>query len=389
MWSAIINKFYTQLPAGLYAKYRQHYLAADIKQSALGIACVALPILLFGYSDYLLFGLTQQFYLLLFLRASLLVIAALVIFFMLSRVRGQAQFDMLMMLYGLVFISSCIYIGATRPVSYTHYAVVNVAILMVIYLFFPVRLSIKIILAAVLSLGDLLAMGLLKAMAVLPIWNVTLVSYLMVNGTGLICAARMEYYRRRQFLDNWDQYKLRDELTRLASVDELTGIWNRRKFMELAEGEADRYVRYGRPYSLMMLDLDEFKTVNDRFGHFSGDFALKQFTGVVCGKIRGIDIFGRLGGEEFGIALPETGLAEATVMGERICKALKEHDIKLDDNLTIRLTVSIGVAEACPGHSALDEVISLADTALYRAKAQGRDCLVAADYGSAQSRLEL
>ena len=389
MWSAIINSLYTQLPAGLYAKYRQHYLAVDIKQSALGIGCVALPILLFGYSDYLLFGLTQQFYLLLFLRASLLVIAALTIFFMLSRVRGAAQFDRLMLLYGLLFICSCIYIGATRPVSYTYYAVVNVAILMVLYLFFPVRLSMKIGLAAVLSLGDLLSLGLLKAMAALPIWNVTLVSYLMVNVTGLICAARMEYNRRRQFLDNCDEYKLRAELTRLASVDELTGIWNRRKFMELAEGEADRYVRYGRPFSLMMLDLDEFKTVNDRFGHFSGDFALKQFTGVVCGQIRGIDIFGRLGGEEFGIALPETGLAEATVLGERICKALKEHDINLDDSSTIRLTVSIGVAEACPGHSALDEVISLADTALYRAKAQGRDCMVAADCGSAQSRLDL
>jgi len=389
MWSAIINSLYMQLPSGLYAKYRQHYLGADIRQAALGIGCVALPIMVFGYSDYLLFGFTQQFYLLLCLRAGLLVITALTIYLMLPGVRRPAQFDRLMLLYGLLFICSCIYIGATLPVSYPYYAAVNLAILMAIYLFFPVKLGIKIGLAAALSLGDLLALGLLKAMAATPIWNVTLVTFLMANVTGLICASRMECYRRQQFLDNQDESNLRAELIRLASVDELTGIWNRRKFLELAEGEADRYVRYARPFSLMMLDLDEFKAVNDRFGHFSGDFALKQFTGVVCAQMRGIDIFGRLGGEEFGIVLPETSLAEATVLGERICKALREHDIKLDDSFIIRLTVSIGVAEACPGHNSLDDVISMADTALYRAKAQGRDCMVAADYGVAQSRLDL
>jgi len=78
-----------------------------------------------------------------------------------------------------------------------------------------------------------------------------------------------------------------------------------------------------------------------------------------------------------------------TVLGERICKALREHDIKLDGGATINVTASIGLAEACQGHSSLDEVISLADTALYRAKAQGRDCMVAADCGLAQSHLNL
>ncbi len=389
MWSAITNSLYIRLSAALYAKYRQHYLAADVRQTALGIGCVALPIMVFGYSDYLLFGFTQQFYLLLYLRASLLVISALLIILMLTGVKSVAQFDRLMLLYGLLFICFGVYVGVTRPVSYMYYAVVNVAILMAIYLFFPIRLSMKIGLATVLTLGDLLIIGLLKDMANLLIWNVTLVAYLIVNFTGLICALRMEYYRRQQFLDNQAECSLRVELTRLASVDELTGIWNRRKFLELAEGEADRHVRYARPFSLMMLDLDDFKAVNDRFGHVSGDCALKQFTGVVGGQIRGIDILGRLGGEEFGIVLPETSLAEARVLGERICKALREHDIKLGDSSAIRVTVSIGVAEACPGHNSLDDVISMADTALYRAKAKGRDCMVAADYGLAQPLLDL
>ena len=97
MWSAIINSLYTQLPPGLYAKYRQHYLGADIKLAVLGIGCVALPIMVFGYSDYLLFGFTQQFYLLLCLRAGLLVITALTIYLMLPGVRRPAQFDRLML----------------------------------------------------------------------------------------------------------------------------------------------------------------------------------------------------------------------------------------------------------------------------------------------------
>jgi diguanylate cyclase (GGDEF)-like protein len=248
-----------------------------------------------------------------------------------------------MLIYGLLLIGSCIYIGGILTVSYVYYDVVNLFVLMVIYLFFPVRLSMKIGLAAVLSLGGLLTLGLLPTKSALPVWNVILVSYLVVNVTGLICAFCTEYYRRKQFLDNQDEYNLRAELTRLASVDELTGIWNRRKFLELAEGEADRYLRYTRPFSLMMLDLDEFKAVNDRFGHFSGDFALKQFTGVVSAQIRGVDIFGRLGGEEFGIVLPETGLAEATVLGERICKAPGK--ACADDRSVITTTYR---GEACP-----------------------------------------
>ena len=389
MWSAVINNLYMYLPPGLYSKYRQHCLSADIKQAALGIGCVALPVMVFGYFDYLLFGFTPQFYLLLTLRTSLLAVTAAAVFLVLPAIRKPVQFDWLMLLYGLIFTGACVYIGAALAVTQTYYAAINLFVLMVIYLFFPVKLSMKIGLAAVLSLGDLLALVLLQSLASLPVWTVILVSYILVNGTGFICASRTEYYRRKQFLDNQDEYNLRAELTRLASLDELTGIWNRRKFMELAEGEADRYRRYQRPFSVMMLDLDEFKAVNDRFGHFSGDFALKQFTGVVRGQVRALDVFGRLGGEEFGIILPETGLAEAAVLGERICKAVREYVIKFGDGVAIRLTVSIGVAEAGPGHNSLDDVISRADTALYRAKARGRDCMVAAENGLAQSRLDI
>jgi len=374
-----IRNIITRLPADLSAKYRQHYLAADIRKTALGIGCVTLSVIVLGYSDYLFFGFTLQFYLLIYLRSSLLVISALLIILMLPRVKSPAQFDRLMLLYGLLIVCSCVYIGATRPVSYLYYAVLDVAILMVIYLFFPIGLGMKTGLAALLTLGDLLNIGLLKDMATLPIWNVTFVSYLIVNVTGLICAVLMEYSRRQQFLDNQDECSLRAALTHLASVDELTGIWNRRKFMELAGNEVGRYIRYGRSFSLMMIDLDNFKAVNDRFGHISGDRALKQFTYVVRGQIRGMDIFGRLGGEEFGIVLPETGLDEALVMGARICKALRETDISVAESRTTRVTASIGVAEACPGHNSLDDVISMADTALYRAKENGRDCMVAAD----------
>ena len=186
-----------------------------------------------------------------------------------------------------------------------------------------------------------------------------------------------------------EEQKMRDELVRMASVDELTGIWNRRKFLELAENEAERYVRYLRPYSLMMIDLDYFKTVNDRFGHVSGDNALKQFAGIVSRQIRSIDIFGRLGGEEFGIIMPETGIEEALVLGGRIFKALHSTDINVADGSAVRVTASIGLAQACKAHNSLDEVISAADTALYRAKQKGRDCMEAAENDVSQTQLEI
>jgi diguanylate cyclase (GGDEF)-like protein len=350
---------------------------------------IGLVAIVFSYSDYLLFGSTGQFYSLLALRLALLAATAIVIVLLLKVVKRPAAYDLVVLAYGICAVSTCLYIGWTRPDSYMQYTALDVSIVVAIYLFFTCRRIIKTSLALLLTAGDLVIIALVRDQVGPLVWNVTFTSYMLVNMVGILFALRMEAFRRRRFLDILDEDNMRSELVRMASVDELTGIWNRRKFLELAENEAERYVRYTRPYSLMMIDLDYFKAVNDRFGHVSGDIALRQFTGIVRGQIRSTDIFGRLGGEEFGIVLPETGMEEALVLGERICRALQSTDIIVLEGRTVRITASIGLAEACAEYGTLDAVISAADTALYRAKEKGRDCMEAAASGVAQTRLDL
>jgi diguanylate cyclase (GGDEF)-like protein len=389
MWKDAVGTVSTRLTRDLYGQYRQYCLDNDIRQMVIGLVVIGLVAIVFSYSDYLLFGSTGQFYSLLALRLTLLAATAIVIILLLKVVKRPAAYDLVVLAYGICAVSTCLYIGWTRPDSYMQYTALDVSIVVAIYLFFTCRRIIKTSLALLLTAGDLVIIALVRDQVGPLVWNVTFTSYMLVNMVGILFALRMEAFRRRRFLDILDEDNMRSELVRMASVDELTGIWNRRKFLELAENEAERYVRYTRPYSLMMIDLDYFKAVNDRFGHVSGDIALRQFTGIVRGQIRSTDIFGRLGGEEFGIVLPETGMEEALVLGERICRALQSTDIIVLEGRTVRITASIGLAEACAEYGTLDAVISAADTALYRAKEKGRDCMEAAASGVAQTRLDL
>jgi diguanylate cyclase (GGDEF)-like protein len=179
--------------------------------------------------------------------------------------------------------------------------------------------------------------------------------------------------------DITERKQMEHRLRLLATTDDLTGILNRRAFFSNAGQEIDRSERYGGPVSMLMIDLDHFKRINDTFGHAIGDRALKLAAVAMTGCLRDLDILGRLGGEEFAVLLPETTLAGAVEAAERLRLAIAALVIPLDDPLDppLRLTASLGVAERQIGEHGLDPILSRADTALYRAKATGRDRAVA------------
>ncbi|OAN53701.1 diguanylate cyclase response regulator [Paramagnetospirillum marisnigri] len=170
------------------------------------------------------------------------------------------------------------------------------------------------------------------------------------------------------------------ELVQLATIDFLTEALNRRHFMQMVGSEIQRATRYGRPLSVLMLDIDHFKRINDDRGHAAGDEALKAFVILCRDVLRDQDIIGRLGGEEFAIALPETGLASAEVVAGRVRAHLAEMEIPLSGGDPLHLTTSIGVAECkVKEGEGLEACLGRADAALYRAKAQGRDRVEAAE----------
>ena len=163
-----------------------------------------------------------------------------------------------------------------------------------------------------------------------------------------------------------------EELSRLAHTDPLTGLMNRRQFRLLADQEFSRAERTHHQLFVMMLDIDHFKRVNDAHGHDVGDMALIAIAEVLNKGIRSMDILARWGGEEFLILLPETDLAGAMLIAERIRHQVSQ--IKLP-KIPEGLTISIGLCEAKPGME-LKAATSLADQALYQAKAKGRNCVV-------------
>jgi len=169
-----------------------------------------------------------------------------------------------------------------------------------------------------------------------------------------------------------------EEIYRLTTIDGLTQIYNKRYFVETLEREIGRAQRYGRDLSLIMFDIDHFKTVNDTFGHLAGDFVLKQLASVIKSRIRREDVLARYGGEEFAIILPEIDHYNSMHFADKIRKLTEKASFKFEDT-EIPVTVSVGVATL--GRDVNDglEFIKCADDALYGAKNQGRNRVIGAD----------
>lgn len=174
------------------------------------------------------------------------------------------------------------------------------------------------------------------------------------------------------WLDITERLRLENELRMLATTDALTGVWNRRHFMERAEAELVRCYRYGRACALLMLDIDHFKHINDHHGHAAGDEALRRFATVIRTQLRSESALGRLGGEEFALLLPEALADEAVAVAERLRRCWAT--VVLDsDGQCFYSTVSIGVAVSPDSTTPLTELLRAADQALYRAKQLGRN----------------
>lgn len=174
------------------------------------------------------------------------------------------------------------------------------------------------------------------------------------------------------FEDISERKAMEDEMLRLATTDPLTGAANRRRFLERLEEERARVGRYDDPAALLMLDLDHFKQVNDAHGHAAGDMVLRHFTNLARPMLRRTDLFGRLGGEEFGVLLTSTDLPGAVEFAERFRLQVAHNPAQAGDS-PIPITVSIGVTEIGRGDDGPDCILARADEALYRAKRNGRN----------------
>jgi two-component system cell cycle response regulator len=166
-----------------------------------------------------------------------------------------------------------------------------------------------------------------------------------------------------------------EEMHKLATMDHLLQVYNKTHFIERLRAELARNLRYRRGLSLLMLDVDHFKRVNDNFGHPMGDFVLQRLASIIKGELRTVDVVGRYGGEEFAVLLPETGIEHAAGVAEKLREQIEKAQLCWHDH-EVMVTLSVGLTAVEPGDhwsGAYTDLIERADRALYQAKQGGRN----------------
>ena len=182
------------------------------------------------------------------------------------------------------------------------------------------------------------------------------------------------HYLAAQASVSMENVDLHELVQRQAVTDELTGLFNHRRFQEVVESEVERARRFEQPVGLVMLDIDDFKAVNDTYGHQQGDVVLREVAGVLRASSRDIDEPARYGGEELAVALPQTDLEGTFLLAERVRTAIEALEVpRVDGRGALRVTASFGVAALPETADGKDTLISAADAALYRAKHAGKN----------------
>ncbi len=173
----------------------------------------------------------------------------------------------------------------------------------------------------------------------------------------------------------------------LANNDELTGIWNRRMLMGQMQNEWQRHTRESVQCCVIMLDIDDFKIINDTYGHAAGDITLRLFANAVKETIRPYDLFGRFGGEEFVLMLPKTDIEIGKKIAERVRKEVSNIQVTLNDETNFKVTVSVGIAEKQDTHLTVQTLIDRADDAMYLAKNNGKNKVAVWQYKKNEKEL--
>jgi diguanylate cyclase (GGDEF)-like protein len=355
--------------------YRASNLPIDKAQSILYMIIVNIgSIGMLGVDRLFFKDRPDMFWQMVVYRGAFLLFTAVIIF-AISKTSRVRIFDQLIRVWIIMTMLSLLLLNFIRPEDYLA-TVFDIVTIFAIYVLSPLKFQQNAVLAVSFSICTLFIYYFVKV-GVDPITlNVATAAQFIVHTLGLGAALQLQSYRRKSYKAFIDERDAKEMVAYLANIDPLTKSLTRRHFFNIAESEFKRFERYHRPFSVLVVDADRFKKINDTHGHHAGDIVLRSLSLVAMEQKRVQDTFGRLGGEEFGLILPETTLEQARVVAERIRKVCEQTPSNMDGRL-IHSTVSIGVAEVGAGDESFDHVLRRADLMMYKAKEQGRNQIVA------------
>lgn len=368
-----IGNYLTSL-GSIEGDYRVAQLRDDIRQSIIHISIVSASVLVLLRVDATLFANRHNLFMMMVVYRMTYVLITIVFGILLYRTDRVRIFDRLVFTWIFLTVIFLVLFNFTRPSNYLTTAF-DIIVPFAIYMLSPLPIQSTVALAVGFSVGTIYADHFFK-FGVDPIaLNVATSAQFIVHVMGLLSALQVQTYRRRSFRAFVDEKDAKEMVAYLANIDPLTKSLTRRHFFSIAESEFLRFKRYQRSMSVMVLDADHFKRINDTYGHHAGDLALRSLSLVAMDHKRVQDTFGRLGGEEFGLLLPETNLKQAIIVAQRIQGIWEQSPVNLDGELILS-TVSIGVAEASPSDTSFDDLLNRADQMLYKAKETGRNRVV-------------
>ncbi|OZT74731.1 GGDEF domain-containing protein [Vreelandella boliviensis LC1] len=367
--------------------YRRTIQESVRLEFSLAVSVAACVFGMFVISDYYLLGLTRSFYLLLTMRI-VVVSLCLLIAFVVRRWSGNDYRVWLHALPLWVFATGIILIVPLRPESLSTQITAVAVATMGFYLLIPNRLTVVTAASLYLNIGFLVSAVLFAGLT--PIGMLLLAVLLgMSNVVGFFALLRLERLQRKQYAmlyEERDQNRqlhneiahrqsLEEQLRIAAERDALTNLNNRGHFMKLAKGLLKRSQYEKVPFSLFMIDVDHFKSINDTWGHSHGDWVLTKIAGVCAESLRPSDVIGRFGGEEFVVALPNTSPSEAQMIAERLKMKVAELS-SMEEMSKLNPSITIGVAATSADDVGLESLITRADQMLYVGKRGGRNQVV-------------
>lgn len=355
----------------LEGDYRFAQLKSDIKQSLLQMFIIAISILALLGVDAVLFKDYPELFRSMVIWRVGYVLVTILFGAAVYRAEKVRIYDRLMLGWMFFTVLFFLLFNFTRPANYVTTAF-DIIVLFAIYLLSPLRIKYTVALAIGFSLGTIYIDHVIKTGMDWAALSVSAYALFIANLLGLISVLQIQSYRRKSFKAYIEEKDAREMVAYLANIDPLTKSLTRRQFMNISESEFRRFLRYHRALSILILDADRFKVINDTYGHHAGDLVLRSLSLVAMEQKRAQDTFGRLGGEEFGLLMPETHIEQALVVAERIRHVWEKSPVNLDGEL-ITSTISIGLAEALETDHSIEDIMRRADRLLYKAKESGRN----------------
>ena len=359
----------------LEGDYRVFHLKEDIAQSIPAIAIASVSVLSLLRVDALLFKDQPNLFMWMAIYRGVFVFVSILVMIAIRKTSKVRIFDRLALGWLSFTVLFLVLLKFTRPPDYISTAF-DIIVPFAIYVLSPLKISYNIALAIGYSTGIILVDHFFNT-GIDPIaLNIVAAGQLVIHALGLASGLQIQTYRRKSFRAYMLERDAKEMVAYLANIDPLTKSMTRRQFFNIAESEFLRYERYRRQLSILVLDADYFKKINDTYGHHAGDLVLRSMSLVILEQKRAQDTCGRLGGEEFGLLLPETNLEQAKIVAHRVQKAWEQTPCSLDGEL-IHSTVSIGVAEASLEDKSFDDILRRADRMMYKAKEAGRNQVAA------------